>query len=320
MEESEIYGWRSRMYRKMLVPLDGSQLAEVVFPYAKELAGRLDLEIILLHVYSPAERESGAMHRAYIDRVTDIIRRQSKEVEGRMGVQPEKKAVQVQGEVAEGYPAEEILRYADKNDVDLILIATHGRSGVRRWAMGSVADKVLRASKVPVWLARAGIHEEIVYDKWPKRTVLVPLDGSELAESVLPHAEALAKQRGAELVEVVLVRVCEPPVIPADYPEASMPLSWEEHVEQVVAKCRHACEQYLAEVEKGLKDAGLEVRSEVLVGKPGNEIVDYVNRNPFNLIVMSTHGRSGLGRWAYGSIADKVLHGVSSPIFLVRPR
>jgi len=308
------------MYRKMLVPLDGSQLAEVVFPYAKELAGRLDLEIILLHVYSPAERESGAMHRAYIDRVTDIIRRQSEEVEGRMGVQPEKKAVQVQGEVAEGYPAEEILRYADKNDVDLILIATHGHSGVRRWAMGSVADKVLRASKVPVWLARAGIHEEIVYDKWPKRTVLVPLDGSELAESVLPHAEALAKQRGAELVEVVLVRVCEPPVIPADYPEASMPLSWEEHVEQVVAKCRHACEQYLAEVEKGLKDAGLEVRSEVLVGKPGNEIVDYVNRNPFNLIVMSTHGRSGLGRWAYGSIADKVLHGVSSPIFLVRPR
>lgn len=308
------------MYRKMLVPLDGSQLAEVVFPYAKELAGRLDLEIILLHVYSPAERESGAMHRAYIDRVTDIIRRQSEEVEGRMGVQPEKKAVHVQGEVAEGYPAEEILRYADKNDVDLILIATHGRSGVRRWAMGSVADKVLRASKVPVWLARAGIHEEIVYDKWPKRTVLVPLDGSELAESVLPHAEALAKQRGAELVEVVLVRVCEPPVIPADYPEASMSLSWEEHVEQVVAKFRHACEQYLAEVEKGLKDAGLEVRSEVLVGKPGNEIVDYVNRNPFNLIVMSTHGRSGLGRWAYGSIADKVLHGVSSPIFLVRPR
>jgi len=320
MKESEIYGWRSRMYRKMLVPLDGSQLAEVVFPYAKELAGRLDLEIILLHVYSPAERESGAMHRAYIDRVTDIIRRQSEEVEGRMGVQPEKKAVQVQGEVAEGYPAEEILRYADKNDVHLILIATHGRSGVRRWAMGSVADKVLRASKVPVWLARAGIPEETVYDKWPKRTVLVPLDGSELAESVLPHAEALAKQRGAELVEVVLVRVCEPPVIPADYPEASMPLSWEEHVEQVVAKCRHACEQYLAEVEKGLKDAGLEVRSEVLVGKPGNEIVDYVNRNPFNLIVMSTHGRSGLGRWAYGSIADKVLHGVSSPIFLVRPR
>ena len=308
------------MYKRMLVPLDGSQLAEVVFPYAKELAGRLDLEIILLHVYSPAERESAAMHRAYIDRVTDIIRRQSEEVEGRMGVQPEKKAVQVQGEVAEGYPAEVILRYADRNDVDLILIATHGHSGVRRWAMGSVADKVLRASRVPVWLARAGIPEEIVYDKWPKRTILVPLDGSELAESVLPHAEALAKQRGAELVDVVLVRVCEPPVIPADYPEASMPLSWEERVEQVVAKCRQPSEQYLAEVEKRLKDAGLKVRSELLVGKSADEIADYVNRNRFNLIVMATHGRSGLSRWAYGGVADKVLHGVSSPIFLVRPR
>ena len=65
-------------------------------------------------------------------------------------------------------------------------MATHGRSGIRRWIMGSVADKVLRASKVPVWLVRAGIPEEIVYVKWPKITVLVPLDGSELAESLLP--------------------------------------------------------------------------------------------------------------------------------------
>ena len=72
--------------------------------------------------------------------------------------------------------------------------------------------------------------------------------------------------------------------------------------------------------EKQLKDISISVRSEVLVGKAADEIVDYANKNPFNLIVMATHGRSGLSRWVYGSVAENVLLGVSSPIFLVRPR
>ena len=111
----------------------------------------------------------------------------------------------MRGELAIGYPAEEILRYTEENDVDLIMMASHGLSGVRRWVLGSVADKVLRASGVPVWLVRAGVTEEIAYDKWPSKTILVPLDGSELAEAVLPHAEAVAKQRGAEIIEIVLL-------------------------------------------------------------------------------------------------------------------
>ena len=308
----------TEVYTKMLVPLDGSELAEAVFVYAKELAVRLDLEIVLFHVYSPDESKLVPMRRAYVERAADIVRRQSEEVQQKTGIRLKGKAGQVRGELAMGYPAEEILHYADENDINLILIATHGRSGITRWALGSVADKILRASKVPVWLVRAGIPKEIVYDKWPRRTILVPLDGSELAESVLPHVEALAKQGGAELVDVVLLRVCEPPVISADYPP-TMPLSWEEHVGQETAKHKQTCGHYLAKVEKRLTDAGLTVRSEVLVGKPADAIADYASRNPFNLIVMSTHGRSGLSRWAYGSVAEKVLLGVCCPLFLVRP-
>ncbi len=313
------------MYERMLVPLDGSKLAEVVFAYATELAGRLSLDVTLLHVCSPKEQESAPMHRAYVERAGETIRHHLEEIQKKAGIQPGSSAVATRGELAVGYPAEEILSYADENDIDLILMATHGRSGIRRWAIGSVADKVLRASKVPVWLVRAGIPEEVVYDQWTRRTILVPLDGSELAESVLPHVEALVKQLGTELVDVILLRVCEPPIISSDYPEAIMPLSWEEHVEQQMARSKRVSEEYLTKVKKRLKDAGLKVRSEVLVGKPplGNpadEIVDYANRNPFNLIVIATHGRSGISRWAYGSVAARVLLGVSSPLFLVRPR
>lgn len=301
------------MYKRMLVPLDGSELAEVVFTYAKELAGRLGVEVILLNVHSPDEQELVPMHRAYVRRAAEIIKRQS------LGVQPSEGAVEARGELAMGNPAEEILRYADKNDIDFILMATHGRSGINRWAMGSVAYRVLRAAKVPVWLVRAGVTEKITHDKSPVRKILVPLDGSELAELVLPHVEALAKQWGAELVDVVLLMVYEPPVIPSDYPP-DMPLSWEEHVEQENAKCRETTGKYLAGVEKRLKVAGLKVRSEVLMGKAIDEIVDYANRNHFSLTVMVIYSRSGISRWAYGSVAEKVLLRVSTPVFLVRPQ
>lgn len=307
------------MYKRMLVPLDGSELAEVVFGYAKELAGRLDLDLILLHVSGPKEQDLLPIHRAYIERAAESVKRQSIQVQERTKREPGGKALEAGGEVVMGHPAEEILRYAEDNDIDIILLATHGRSGVKRWAIGSVADKVLRASKVPVWLVRASILEEIVHDKWPNRMMLVPLDGSKLAESVLTHVEALAKQRGAELCDVVLLRVCEPPIILSDYPEAIMELSWEEHVEKEKAWAKQAGERYLAVVEKRLRDAGLNVRSEVVLGRPIDEIIDYANKNPFNLIVLATHGRTGITRWAYGQVADKVLQRSQSPILLVRP-
>ena len=310
------------MFKRMLVPLDGSELAEVVFTYAKELAGRLDIEVILFLVVSPALREFIPMHHAYIQQVIKTIRHQSREVQKGSGIQPGGKPIEVRGELTEGYPAEEILRYADENAIDLILIATHGRSGNKRWTMGNVADKVLRAAKIPVLLVRAGISDNIPYDQWPRKTILVPLDGSELAESALPYVATLSKQRGAEQINVTLLRVCEPPAPPSYYaPElAGVPLNWGEYMNQEVARCKRVANEYLAGVEKRLKDSGISVRSEVLVGKAADAIVDYANKSPFNLIVMTTHGRSGLSRWVYGSAAENILQGVSSPLFLVKPQ
>jgi len=227
--------------------------------------------------------------------------------------------VATRGEVVVGYPAEEIVRHADENSIDLILMATHGRSGIGRWAIGSVADKVLRASNVPVWLVRAGIPEEIVFDKWPRRTILVPLDGSELAELVLPHVEALARQRGPELVDVVLLKVCEYPVIPLDYAEG-VPVGWEKQMEHEMARCREVAQDYLAAVERRLREVGVTVRSEVLEGRPAEEVVDYASQHPFNLIAMVTHGRSGISRWAYGSVTEKLVAAVTSPLLLIRPK
>jgi len=308
------------MYKRMLVPLDGSELAELVFSYASDLAASLGLDLVLLHVTSPHERDLVPLHRAYLERAAEVLRRQSEELQKKVGIQPRGEGVAARGELAVGHPAEEILECAVRHHIDLIIMATHGRSGIKRWALGSVADKVLRVSKIPVCLVRAGIREDTIDDKWPKTTMLVPLDGSELAELVIPHVEALAKQWGPKLVDVVLLRVCEPIVVSSDYrPTAGM--TWEKHEAHEMAWPKAECEQYLAGVQKRLEGVGLGVRSVVLQGKPADEITEYCRKNPANnLVVMSTHGRSGISRWAYGSVADRVLHGICSPIFLIRPQ
>lgn len=303
----------------MLVPLDGSEPAEKVLVYAKELAARLDLDVSLLYVCTKEEYQVLPMHRSYVERLAEQVKTQTAAVRASMGGPSKGKVAQVSGRVTVGYPAEEILRYADENKIDLILMSTHGRSGMKRWVLGSVADKVLRASRLPVLLVRSGTSDETPYDKWPRRKLVVPLDGSKVAESVLPHLEALAKQKGLDGIEVLLLQVSEPPEIQSDYP-ASMPLTWEEHVKEETARRKRGAEQYLATVEKRLKDAGLNARSEALVGKPAQVIVDYCSKDGFNLIVMATHGRSGLSRWAFGSIAERVLQGTTSPIVVIRPR
>jgi len=307
------------MYRKMLVPLEASELAVVAFPYAKEIAARLDLDVILLHVHSPEERSASSQLQADIEHRAEILKRQLDEVRKRIRVDSEAKLVQVRGEVAAGSPAEVILRFADENDIDVIVMATHARSGVKRLVVGSVAEKVLRKSSVPIWLVRPGAPEEAIYDQWPGKMLLVPLDGSELAEAVLPHVEVLAKQRGTEPVEVVLTRICTLPTAPVygDF-TTSAGLMHYDYIEAELARRKQMAGKYLAEIEGSLKSAGLLVRSEVLDGRPAEQIINYANAHPCNVIVMSTHARSGPRRLALGSVAAEVLRGASTPMVLVK--
>ncbi len=145
--------------------------------------------------------------------------------------------------------------------------------------------------------------------------ILVPLDGSELAECVLPHVETVA--RGCSAVEIVLLRVCDAPSILADYPEGK-DRNWEKHVEMMTSNAQQQCNIYLGDIEKQLKDEGFNVRVDSRLGKPAEEIVDYAAKNEVDLIIMASHGRSGVSRWAYGSVADKVLRSTCVPVLLVK--
>jgi len=149
------------------------------------------------------------------------------------------------------------------------------------------------------------------------KMILVPLDGSELAELVLPHVEMLAKA-GVEPAEVVLLRVCElARMVMGGYGEAVGQMAI--LTEQAAAACKADAEEYLAAMEERLKEKGLKVRTVLLEGDSANEILDYAANNPVDLIAMGSHGRSGISRWAYGSVASKVLRGIATPILVVTP-
>jgi nucleotide-binding universal stress UspA family protein len=310
------------MYQRMLVPLDGSELAETVCLYAKDLAGRLDIDVVLLHVSSPASEGLVPMELAYIDHMVEIVGRQVREVQKATETEGKHKPIKVTGELGVGYSADEIIRFAEQNSIDLIVLASHGRSGIKRWTIGSVAGQVMSATKIPVWLIKAGMPEDVPYEDWPSKTLIVPLDGSKLAESVLPHVEVLAHQRGAQLVDVVLVRVNEIINLATFYnPDISgVNLNWGNILQEETDRRKKEASAYLREIEKRLKKADVPVQSAVIEGKATDEIVDFANKTPYSMIIMATHGRSGLSRLVYGSVAANILHGVNKPMFMIKPQ
>jgi nucleotide-binding universal stress UspA family protein len=144
------------------------------------------------------------------------------------------------------------------------------------------------------------------------KRILVPMDGSELAECVLPHVVSIA--RGRVKTDIILIRVIEPLELPT---RGGIAFSKEEQ-NQIDAKRRSEAKKYLKQLATRLKKEGLIARIELQDGKAAEAIAEYAKRNEVDLIVMATHGRSGISRWYWGSVADKILHSVCIPVLMVR--
>jgi nucleotide-binding universal stress UspA family protein len=148
------------------------------------------------------------------------------------------------------------------------------------------------------------------------KKIMVPLDGSPLAECVLSHIKNLTFPGGT--LEILLFGVCEPPVILADFP-ASLQEDWDEHIRRDNSRLQAQCSSYLDGVSRKITLPGVTVTSKTAVGKAAELIIDYAVQNNVDLILMATHGRSGIMRWAYGSTADRVLRSSPIPVMIVRP-
>jgi nucleotide-binding universal stress UspA family protein len=278
------------MFEKILVPLDGSENGEIVFPYSAELASKFASTVIMVTVSESATLDIDHLYRTYLKHARRKVRQH-------LRAWMAHETVKLQSEVLFGEPAREILRVAENEDAGLILLASHGSSAESPWFLGHIAAKILRATKRPVMLVREPAAKAALEQRKLLRRILVPLDGSEIGEAALCYAVALAKETGAE---ITLIEIFES-LTAVGATGRSYNIPEDESV-------RKSLLSYLDHVAEPIKNDGLKVSTVALFGTAADKIVEYAEENGVDLIAISTHGRSGLGRWVFGNVTDKILH------------
>lgn len=295
------------MYKKILIPVDGSNLAHVAIPYAERIAAAFGSTITIMYVSHSLEDSHSNMHKLYLEKMVEVIK---SEISNYID-KPPRKMITVESATVVGDPAQEIVDFADKQNTNLIVMSTHGRTGVTRWALGSVADRVLRATKRPVALIRVRSAEPKVLGKRLISKILVALDGSERSEIIIPYIQNLAWRIKAD---VILLHVLEPTYgfqkaggfhydIYSKKQEESMVLFYKDYLNGIADKFRKRT---------------IATRYQIRFGNAAETIIDYADKIGADFIAMATHGRSGVSRWVLGSATERVLRMGHTSLFLVR--
>lgn len=300
---------------KVLVPLDGSSLALQAIPYTSALVGphgKLVFAAILDVVEPHYDKHGHALPLTEQDQGRETSRAAeylesvaSQWVNGRG---PAHVVVSI------GDPAEEILRIASEEAVDFIAIASHGRGAVRRMWFGSVADRLTRSAEIPVLVVRPR-DGEVELDRGRIGRFVVALDGSERALQALSVVESIASQTG-DAVHLVTV-VPGPDAIAVPLPWMGPPVVQYDVGETVLTLERRAVDR-LTVLANGLNDRGIATTFSVEIGEPF-EAIDAAAQ-PHDVIALTTHGRSGLERWALGSLAEKLVRSAKAPVLVVSSR
>jgi nucleotide-binding universal stress UspA family protein len=292
--------------KNILVPLDGSPLAEQGLDFAVSLARAARAKLRLALVHEPAALASGAIvkvevslrraERAYLDRIVKRLTRRG--------------LVGVTSVVLTGRPADELVRYVEERDPDLVVLATHGRGGLARAWLGSVADHLVRNLTIPVVAVRA---TDPPSGTAPVRRILVALDGSKSAATVLDPASKLAKVLDAELL---LCRVVPPVPLPAD-PLLPVTVAYDT---ELTAELEAEAKRYVDRQARQLVAKGFRADGKVLVGVPGiaPTVIHAAGEECAGLIAIAARARRGLRRLGLGSVADKVMRAAPCPVMLTQ--
>jgi nucleotide-binding universal stress UspA family protein len=302
------------MPRQILVPLDGSPFSEHALPVALDLARRTGGRLHLVHVHElPVVQTYPDGLPVFDERWDGALRAQEQEYLQSLA----HRCMEVAGvspvtELLDGAVTPAIASYAAELGIERIVMTTHGRGGISRAWVGSVADALVRKAAVPILLIRP--KEQAV--DWHRgadiRHVLIPLDGSELAEGIVQPASELGTTLGARFT---LLRI----VLPVPFALSRQP-GGTTFSEDAVARSKQAAEEYLQTLAARMREQGVAVATDAVVhAAPALGILDYAATAAVDLIAMATHGRGGWSRVALGSVADKVIRGTLMPVLVFRP-
>jgi nucleotide-binding universal stress UspA family protein len=293
------------MLERILVPLDTSETSKSVVPFTTFLATHLHQPVHLVTVipdtmgfHGIGPRHQDPKKASAAQQNLDAVRTQLTD-----------HGITTTSEVSAGHVAERILAVAESFGAGLIAMATHGRVGPERWFVGSVADQIVRGSSTPVLLMRPGADGDAAHSSVDH--VILPLDGSHLAEVGLPYATFLAQSLH---VPMTLVRTVDPTALMSGSDSLGDGPSPE-----LYDLLESDAKEYLDGVASSMKNSGIETYQASGLRPPVGEIIDRAHSTGHALVVMSTHGRSGLGRTVLGSVTDRVIRSSEAPVLVVRP-
>ena len=310
------------MYSKVIVPLDGSDLAEQALPYAELVAKSLSVPVELVQAYDILPTRILGVQGNQVIAQLDGGARQRAEA----SMEPAQQRLQSSGiavslTALRGPAAEIIMSRAGIDPEALVVMSTHGRGGISRWVMGSITDKALHTIPNPMLIVRASVVGPASPETSVK-SVVAPLDGSALSELAIPHAISMASALSASITVLRVTPTME------HYRRELMGTTAEmggvidlelDSAEDLVAKDAEDVAAYLADVSNRMAiDHAHGVAAEhVTNGNIAQAIIDRASAQP-SLVVMTTHGRSGVGRMVLGSVTDRVLRHSNLPVLVIR--
>jgi nucleotide-binding universal stress UspA family protein len=297
--------------------LDGSRLAEHALPLAGAIAraARARVRLVLIHELPPSPADQ-ASARLFLAVETATRRSQRDYLRGAAARLRHAFEIPVSTATRDGPIAEALTTWIDECGADLVVMSTHGRGAIGRAFVGSIADYVLRTVAAPVLLVRPadGAPAADLSRRWSPQEILLPLDGSPLAEAALAPAVALARLFRAP---VGLLEVVQPLSVATD-PPLPFPAIFDE---QITGVLRRQAQDYLDSVAERLRDRGIEAHGAAIVGwSVAGTLLEAARPERTGLVAIETHGRGGLKRALTGSVTDKLVRGADVPVLVVRPR
>jgi nucleotide-binding universal stress UspA family protein len=309
------------MIRSILVPLDGSTFGEHALPVAMAMAKRMEASLNLVHVHSLLDATyaelqvfDNTLDQELRKRERDYLREVQKKVQDRLSGPVTIRNV-------DGDIATVIAEQADSLRANWVVMTTHARGPVGRFWLGSVTDELIRTLPIPLIAVHPGEAGPDLAQDRTIRHILIPLDGTPLAEQILEPAVAFGKAMRAEYTLLRVVTPVYPMTLPAEPAIfGSVATDVASRIEKLHGELKKEAADYLDRVAARLRGEDLKVNTRVAIeDQPGVAILEHA-RAPIDMVAVETHGRSGLARLLLGSVADKVIRGSTLPILVAKPK
>ena len=294
------------MFDPILVPLDGSPLAECVLPHVVATGRAYNAKITLLHVLDKSR--SGDSEKSF-DLLNWQIRKTSAKLYlDRIGDQLQKSGLQTDTIILEGLVTESITEFAQSQGMKLVILSSHGQSGLRKYGIGSITDEIILGAATSIFIVRASELKDLPYHR-----ILVPLDGSWRAENVLPMVTLLARIHKSQ---VHIVHVVKTPDLPRRLPPVQEDIDLSN---RIVARNREEALQYLDQIGLNSALAGIDVKTHMIISNNATlALHELVDREQIDLVALSAHGYSGNNQWPYGSMVNNFILYGKVPLLVVQ--